>query len=85
MASPSLQPLQRVEVRQTIQTRAGPWQTLVAGTILACDLQPTGSWYAHGKHDKLWLRRLRLRKDDGEVVDLVLDERSEVRVLGERP
>lgn len=72
MPTSILQPDQRVRVTQTIHTRAGPWRSTVEGTVLAVESQPTGSWHAHGKNDKLWLNRLRLRKDDGEIVELIL-------------
>lgn len=78
MVVEKLDPGRKVRVVQTIQTREGPWRTQVEGEILSCSPQPTGSWYAHGKHDRLWLRRLRLKRSDGEIVDLVLDEESVV-------
>jgi hypothetical protein len=42
----------------------------------------TGSWFAHGKDDKVWLDRIELRKDDGEMVVCNLDQFSEVEVVG---
>ncbi len=74
-------PLHKVRVLQTIHTREGDWQTSVQGTVISVSSQPTGSWFAHGKNDKLWLRRLRLKRDDGEIVDLVLDGDTRVEVL----
>ena len=49
--------------------------------------QTTGSWYAHSKDDKLWLDRLTLRKADGEITTLNLDEFSvvEVEIIKPRP
>lgn len=76
-----LQPSQKVRVRQRIRTRGGPWDTEVEGTVVSCAPQPTGSWFAHGKQDRLWLQRLRLRRSDGEMIDLVLDGDSSVTVL----
>ncbi|MBX3395112.1 MAG: hypothetical protein KF841_07055 [Phycisphaerae bacterium] len=43
--------------------------------------RPTGSWFAHGKGDKLWLTRLRLRRDDGELVDFNLDQDTRITLL----
>jgi len=77
----NLKPTQRVRVRQRIRSPRGPWDTEVEGTVVSCAPQPTGSWYAHGKNDRLWLQRLRLRRSDGEIVDLVLDSDSNVTVL----
>ncbi len=78
MVADKLVPGRKVRVVQSIQTRRGPWQTQIEGEVLSCASQPTGSWYAHGKHDRLWLQRLRLKRTDGEIVDLVLDEDSVV-------
>jgi hypothetical protein len=77
-----LKPSQRVRVIQTIHTRDGPWQAQVEGRIASCGWQPTGSWFAHGKNDRLWLCRLRLEKDDGEFVDIVIDGETVVTPLG---
>jgi hypothetical protein len=42
----------------------------------------TGSWFAHGKDDKVWLDRLELRRDDGELVTLNLDQWSMIEPVG---
>jgi hypothetical protein len=74
-----LKPSQLVRVSQTVDTREGPWETQVEGRVLSCTPEPTGSWYAHGKADRLWFQRLRIQKADGEITDVILDERSVVR------
>ncbi len=81
MSRVSLEPAQQVRVVQTVRTRAGPWQTQVEGKVMSCESRPTGSWFAHGKHDRFWLQRLRLQKADGEVVDLILDPESVISVI----
>lgn len=81
MPAASMKPSQRVRVQQTVHTREGDWQTGVEGEIVSVGSKPTGSWFVHGKGDKLWLTRLRIRKEDGELVDLVLDRDSVVTVL----
>lgn len=49
--------------------------------------RPTESWYAHGKTPvgaegpKLWLNRLRLRKVDGELTLIVIDDATEIAKL----
>lgn len=77
----NLAPEQRVRISQTIDTREGAWQTVVEGTVVCVARKPTGSWFARGRNDKLWLHRLRIRKDDGELVELVLDARTRITVL----
>jgi len=73
-----LVPGARVRVTQQIAARDRTWTSEVRGTVVSYDQQPTGSWYAHAKGDKLWLDRLKLRKEDGELVTLVLDELSHI-------
>ncbi len=77
-----LEPGQRIRVRQTIDRRAGDWRTIVEGVVQAIEVDKTGSWYAHAKDDKFWLRRIRMVKDDGEVSVLNVDAATEVEVLG---
>jgi hypothetical protein len=54
----------------------------VEGTVVRCGQSKTGSWFAHSKDHKLWLDRVELRKDDGELVVVNLDQYSRVEVLG---
>ena len=75
-----LQPGARVKVTQQIAGRDFAWTSEVRGTVLAYEQKQTGSWYAHSRGDKLWLDRLSLRKDDGELITLNLDEFSRVEV-----
>ena len=71
-----------VEVTQQIPHRNRTWTNTVRGTIVSYQQKQTGSWFAHSKNDKLWLDRLMLRKEDGEVTTLSLDGYSHVKVLG---
>ena len=71
-----------VEVTQQIPHRDRTWTNTVRGVIESYQQKQTGSWFAHAKGDKLWLDRLTLRKDDGEVTTLNLDEYSYVKVFG---
>ncbi len=68
----------RVRVTQQTPRQQGVFTTTVEGVILKFGQQKTGSWYAHGKDDKLWIDRLQLRKADGELVTLNLDRNSVV-------
>jgi hypothetical protein len=77
-----LKPGTRVKVTQQIAGRYYAWPTEVSGTIVSYQQRPTGSWFAHSKDDKLWLDRLTLRKEDGEITTLNLDEYSNVEVEG---
>ncbi|HTW95176.1 MAG TPA: hypothetical protein VMD30_10305 [Tepidisphaeraceae bacterium] len=75
-----LVPGARVRVIQQIAGRDYSWSSDVRGTVIDYEQEQTGSWYAHSRDDKLWLDRLTLRKDDGEITKLNLDEYSVVEV-----
>jgi hypothetical protein len=76
-----LTPGTRVKVVQQIAARHYSLPTEVRGSVVKFEQRPTGSWYAHSRNDKLWLDRLVLRKDDGELMTLNLDEFSVVEIL----
>ena len=75
-----LVPGAKVKVIQQIAARNYSWSSEVAGTVMNFEQQETGSWYAHSKNDRLWLDRLTLKKADGEITTLNLDEFSVVKV-----
>ena len=68
-----------VEVTQQIPQRDETWTTTTRGTIVKYEQTKTGSWFAHSKDDKLWLDRLTLKLDDGEIVELNLDKYSHIQ------
>ena len=70
------QPGKRVRVTQQIPRTAAVWTNSVEGVIVQSERAKTGSWFAHAKDDQLWLDRLEIRKDDGEIVVLNLDQYS---------
>ncbi|MEM6553979.1 MAG: hypothetical protein AAF750_17825 [Planctomycetota bacterium] len=75
---------QRVRVTQQVQHKG--WRTSVEGVVESLEQRKTGSWFAHAKDDRLWLDRLVLKKDDGEIVVCNLDPYSRVeRVPPEVP
>ena len=81
----NLRPGVRVRVIQQIAARNYAWTADVTGTVVQYEQKQTGSWYAHSKNDKLWLDRLLIRKNDGELTTLNLDEFSHVEILGDEP
>lgn len=76
------EPGMRVRVTQQVPRLSGALTTTVEGTVLRFGQQKTGSWFAHSKDDRLWLDRLELRMDDGELVTLNLDQYSNVELVG---
>lgn len=81
VASSAFPPGTPVCVRQTVVRRLQSFDSEVVGVVEGWEDLPTGSWYAHGKNDKLWLMRLKLRKLDGEQTLLVIDDRTEIARL----
>jgi len=75
-----LVPGAKVKVTQQISTRTHVWANEVHGTIVSYEQKPTGSWYAHSRDERLWLDRLVVREDDGEITTLNLDDFSRVEV-----
>jgi hypothetical protein len=80
-----LKPGVRVKVTQQIAARDYAWTSEVRGTVTDFRQKQTGSWFAHSKNDKLWLDRLTIRKDDGEITTLNLDDYSHVEIEGGEP
>ena len=76
-----LQPGSRVRVRQVVRGRDKVWTAGVEGEVVRCFTKRTGSWHAHGRDGRLWLERLQIRKDDGELTTLNLDAESAITVL----
>jgi hypothetical protein len=72
----------RVCVTQQMPQTHTVWSTRVEGTVVRWRQDRTGSWFAHGKDDKVWLDRLELRRDDGELVTLNLDRWSLIEPIG---
>ncbi|MDB5325550.1 MAG: hypothetical protein JWM57_1119 [Phycisphaerales bacterium] len=77
-----LLPGTRVRITQQIAARNYSLASTIEGTVVSYGQRTTGSWYAHSRDDKLWLDRVELRKVDGEVTILNLDDYSQVEILG---
>lgn len=80
-----LRPGARVRVVQQIAARHYAWGTEHIGTVVRYEQKQTGSWYAHSQGDKLWLDRLVVQKDDGEIFTFNLDEYTHLDILADAP
>lgn len=76
-----LAPGQRIRLTEQIVTGQATHTTTIEGTVLRFGQQKTGSWFAHSRDKKLWLDRLELRMDDGEIRVCNLDQYTRVEVL----
>ena len=70
-----------VRITQQIPRRTDTVTTTVTGTVVRQERQPSGSWFARNKDNKVWLDRLVIRKEDGEITILNLDEYTVVEVI----
>jgi hypothetical protein len=68
-------------VTEVTRRRDRSIEVRTVGVVDAWEELPTGSWHVHGRKDRLWLRRLKLRKLDGEVTLLVVDDGTSIAKL----
>lgn len=85
MTLDEIKPGQRIRVRMAVERNEGDWVHAVEGVVEKVTLQKTGSWYAHSKDNRFWLRRVFLRKDDGELSLLTLDQHSDIQLVADAP
>jgi hypothetical protein len=78
-STPSLAAGDRLCVTQQMPMGGRTWSTTIEGELIRCRQAKTGSWFAGSRDGRLWLDRLELRLDDGELVLLNLDQLSVVR------
>ncbi len=71
----------RVRVTHQQPQRDRSWTNSIEGVLTRYRQAKTGSWYAHAKDDQLWLDRLELRRDDGELVILILDQYTVIEAV----
>jgi len=75
------EPGRRVRVTQQMPQRDRTWMNATEGVVNRYRQAKTGSWFAHAKDDRLWLDRLELCLDDGELTVLNLDQYTVVEVV----
>jgi hypothetical protein len=75
------QPGTVVRVTQQIPRRLDTYTMTITGKVIRQERQYSGSWFARNKNGRVWLDRLLIQKDDGEITILNLDEYTVVEVL----
>ena len=73
----------RVRVTQQVPQTHQVWSTTCEGAVVRYRQARTGSWYAHAKDDRLWLDRLEIRLDSGELTTLNLDHYTLIEDLSD--
>jgi hypothetical protein len=92
MAIDTYSPGMRVRVTQSVPRLdrqsgdgGGTMSSTIEGAVQKFEQQKTGSWFAHAKDHKLWIDRLVLKADDGEIIYVNLDQYTHVDVLADAP
>lgn len=77
----SLAPGTRVRITKQVARQGNALTSSVEGTVLKAEQRKTGSWFAHSKDDRLWLDRLEITKDDGEIYVCNVDAHTVIEVV----
>ena len=77
----SLQPGDRVEVLHEVKVGFSTWQSVTTGTVLKKQRRRHSLHFNRNYDDKVYSDILVLRRDDGELTTITLDEFSELRKL----
>jgi hypothetical protein len=80
-----LQPGDRVEVTHEVKVGFRRWYVTTAGTVVAKDRRRHGLHYQRNFDDKAFSDSLILRRDDGELTTITLDEFTELRKVDAPP
>jgi len=81
ITSDTLVPGSRVRITQQVARQGKALTTSVEGTLVKAEQRKTGSWFAHSKDDRLWLDRLEITKDDGEVYICNVDAYTVIELI----
>jgi hypothetical protein len=78
-------PGQRVRITHAVPRQSQALTSITEGTVTRYYQGKTGSWFAHSKDHKLWLDRLEIVKDNGELAVINLDRFTTVEAIGPAP
>jgi hypothetical protein len=78
---PKYAPGTRLRVTQRVRVGHREWSTLVEGNLELEGLRPVGGMEMGGKANYCHQPTLRLRRDDGEVIVVALDDDSVVETV----
>ena len=79
--TPKYAPGTRVRVIQTVRVGHRHWTTRVEGVVELEGFRPVGGIEMGGKASYCHQPTLRLRRDDGEVTVVALDEKTQVQTI----
>lgn len=77
----TLLPGSRVRITKQVAREGNALTNSVEGAVVKAEQRKTGSWFAHSKDDRLWLDRLEIVKDDGEIYVCNVDAHTVIEVI----
>lgn len=80
-----LEPGDRVEVKHQVKVGFREWNTVTQGTVVKAERRRHSLHFRRNMDDKVFSDYLVLRRDDGELTTITLDEFTELRKLPESP
>ena len=81
LAFQQIQPGDLVELKHEVKVGYDRWHTTTAGTVVSKERRRHGLHYRRNHDDQVFSDSIVLRRDDGEVSTVTLDEFSELRIL----
>jgi hypothetical protein len=82
---PKYQPGTRLRVTQYVRVGHLRWLTQVEGMVAGEGRRPIGGIEMGGKASYCLQPTIRLRRDDGEIIDIAVDEETKVETLAAAP
>jgi hypothetical protein len=80
-AAPKYAPGSRVRVTQYVRVGHRRWLTRIEGVVDGEGRRPVGGIEMGGKASYCQQPTLKVRRDDGEITEIALDEETEVQTL----
>lgn len=74
-----LQPGDNIELSHEVKVGSERWYTTTTGTVVKTERRRHGLHFRRNQDDKVFSDLIVLRRDDGELATLTLDEFSELR------
>jgi hypothetical protein len=76
-----LRPGDRIEMRQEVKVGFDCWQTTVTGTVVSTERRRHGLHMQRNPDDKVFSDFILLRRDDGELTTVAIDEFCELKKI----
>lgn len=71
-----------IELDHEVKVGMQTWKTVTRGTVVSTERRRQGLHFRRNHDDKVWADVIVLRRDDGELTSVTLDEFSRLRRIG---